>query len=98
MSGILWDVMSAQNLAVTINRQDTSINTIAETKALTQKVFEIHKITAADFNKSYNWYIKHPEALKLIFDSIYSQKQRENVSELKTKSLHDSLNKKIPVE
>ncbi len=94
MKSILWDVMSAQNLATALQMKDSSINAIAETKALTQKVFEIHKITPADFDKSYNWYVKHPEAMKLIFDSLYTQKQRENNLQTKVKNLQDSLQKK----
>ena len=94
MKSILWDVMRAQNLATTLQRQDSSVNAIAETKTLTQKIFNIHKITAADFDKSYDWYLKHPEALKLIFDSLYIQKQRENSLQLKEKDTHDSLHKK----
>ena len=77
MKSILWEVMSAQSLATALQRQDSSINTIAETKALTQKIFEMHKITAVDFDESYTWYVRHPESMKLIFDSLYVQKQRE---------------------
>ncbi len=94
MKSILWDVMSAQNLATALQRQDSSVNTVAETNALTQKIFEIHKINAADFSKSYTWYIKHPEAMKLIFDSLYIQKERENNLQMKKKNFHDSLQKK----
>jgi len=75
MKNIIWDVMRAHALAVEITKKDSSVNERAETKALTQKVFAIHKIKAADFNKSYNWYIKHPDAMSIIFDTLYAQKQ-----------------------
>ncbi len=97
MESILWDVMGAQNLASVMQRHDSSLNTIAQTNAFTKKIFEIHKITAVDFNKSYNWYVGHPDVLKLIFDSLYTQKQRENVLQLKKKNLQDSIHKKIVV-
>lgn len=96
MKSILWDVMSAQSLAFYLQRQDSLINTITETKVLSQKIFEIHKITEADFNKSYNWYVKHPEAMKLIFDSLYTQKQRENHLQMNRRNLQDSIHKKMP--
>ena len=100
MKNVLWDVMSAQFMAQGISRKDSPVNTMAQTKALTQKVFEIHKITAADFNKSYDWYIKHPETMKRIFDSLYTQKQRDHSLELELnrKHLDSSFKKKIPVK
>lgn len=94
MKSILWDVMSAQSLAIVLQRQDSAIKTIPETEVLTQRVFEIHKMTVGEFNKSYNWYIKHPEALALIFDSLYTQKQRDNMLEMERRNLPDSLKKK----
>lgn len=96
MKSVLWDVMRAQNLAVTVSRSDTTTNTIAVTKALTEKIFQIHKISAEDFNKSYNWYIRHPELMRLMFDSLYSQKQRANRLQLEQERMPDSSHHKIP--
>ena len=78
MKSILWDVMRAQTLANEMAIKDSSVNAVTETKLLSAKVFSIHKTDSADFNESYNWYVKHPDVLKLIFDSLYVQKQREN--------------------
>jgi hypothetical protein len=86
MKSILWDVMRAQTLANEIARKDSSVNTAIETKSLSKKVFQIHKTDSANFNKSYNWYVKHPDVLKLIFDSLYVQKERENSLILKKKN------------
>lgn len=76
MTEIMWDVLRAQALASEISRRDSVLNIIAETRALTQKVLDVHKTTAADYNKSYNWYSKHPDVMQIIFDSLYNQKQR----------------------
>ena len=76
MKSILWDVMRAQSLAQEIAAKDSTLNLAAETKIFSQKVFEIHKTDSVRFAQSYNWYVKHPETLKLIFDSLYAQKQR----------------------
>jgi len=76
MKPLMWDVIRADALAGEIAKKDSLINDTTETKLLTQKVFELHKITENDFNKSYEWYIKHPEVMKIIFDSLYSQKQK----------------------
>jgi Leucine-rich repeat (LRR) protein len=76
MKSILWDVMRAQSLAQETAAKDTTLSVATQTKILSQKVFEIHKTDSVRFAQSYNWYVKHPEKLKLIFDSLYAQKQR----------------------
>lgn len=89
MKNILWDVMRAQSLSREIVLKDSTIDLAIKTKSLTQKVFEIHKTDSAQFNKSYNWYVKHPTDLKLIFDSLYAQKERENSLESRMKQKYD---------
>ncbi len=98
MSGIMWDIIRAQALANEVARKDSSINIESQTKALTQKVFEIHRVTSSSFDNSYNWYSGHPDILRLMFDSLYTQKQRENDKSMKEKYNHirkDSLLRKI---
>jgi hypothetical protein len=86
MKSILWDVMRAQTLASEIARKDSSVNAAVETKILSKKAFQIHKTDSATFNTSYNWYLKHPNVLKVIFDSLYVQKERENSLIIKKKN------------
>ncbi len=76
MGDVLWDVMRMQFLAEEVVASDSSVNKEEELKKLTEKVFKIHKITSVKFDKSYDWYIKHPELLNRIFDSMQVQKQR----------------------
>lgn len=76
MVDVLWDVMRVQFLSEEIAVSDSSVNKEEELKALTNKVFKIHKTTSVKFDKSYDWYVRHPELLKRIFDSIQVQKQR----------------------
>lgn len=89
MKSILWDVMRAQSLSGEIALKDSTVDLAIKTKSLTQKVFEIHKTDSAQFNKSYNWYVKHPTDLKLIFDSLYAQKERENSLQARMKQKYD---------
>ncbi|MEO9004988.1 MAG: DUF4296 domain-containing protein [Ginsengibacter sp.] len=91
MSNILWDIMRSQTLAYEIARKDSTVNEAIETKALSQKVFSIYKIDSAYFNKSYNWYVRHPAILKTIFDSMYVQKESENNLKLDRKNMLDTL-------
>lgn len=76
MTKIMWDVLRAQALAAEISRLDSAANLVAETKTYTQKALDIHNTSVADYNKSYNWYSKHPDIMQIIFDSLYNQKQR----------------------
>jgi Domain of unknown function (DUF4296) len=85
MQKILWDVIRAQALSSEMARKDSSVNEIAETKVLTERVFEIHKTTSNEFNQSYTWYTNHPDIIKIIFDSLNNQNQRESQLEMKEK-------------
>lgn len=85
MQSILWDLMRAQTLASQTALKDSSVDAAFETKILSEKIFQIHKTDSAKFSKSYTWYLKHPDRLKLIFDSLYAQKQREKDTSLKRK-------------
>lgn len=84
MQNILWDVFGAQALASEQAMHDSTINQAAQTKTLSAQVFKLHHTDSAQFNKSYNWYVKHPVLLKKIFDSLYTQKQREITPRIKT--------------
>jgi|SRR5690242_16610208 hypothetical protein len=85
MKDILWDVMRAQTLAQETSLKDSGISMPLEIKLLSKKIFKMHNTDSSHFVESYNWYVKHPEALKVIFDSLYNQKQRESEKELKRK-------------
>lgn len=85
MQKVLWDVLRAQALSTEISRKDSTVNEIAETKILTQKVFEINSVTPAAFNRSYTWYTSHPDVMLIIFDSLNAQNQRESQLEMTEK-------------
>ncbi len=78
MTEIMWDVLQAQALATETFRKDSATSPAAETKVLTQKVLDVHNVSIEEYNKSYNWYSKHPDVMEIIFDSLYNQKQRSN--------------------
>ena len=88
MQNILWDVIRAQALSGEMARRDSSINEIAETQLMTRKVFEIHNVTPSAFDLSYAWYTSHPEMMRIIFDSMNSQNQRQNDLKLKREDMH----------
>lgn len=95
MQDILWDVIRAQALSGEMAHKDSTINEVAQTKILTQKVFEIHNITSSAFDQSYAWYTSHPEMMRIIFDSMNNQNQRQN--DLRMKGGYKQL-KKDPIK
>jgi hypothetical protein len=94
MQKILWDILRAEALSSEYARRDSTINEVAELKILTGKVFQIHKITSLTFDESYKWYTGHQDVLKVLFDSLNSQAQRENKIETKEKPKPE---KKMPL-
>ncbi|MEO6838249.1 MAG: DUF4296 domain-containing protein [Ginsengibacter sp.] len=98
MGNIMWDIMRAQSLASEMGLKDSTLDVPFKTKLLSQEVFKIHKTDSTQFNKSYNWYVKHPDVLNRIFDSIYAQKQRLSNPELKKNQIHHIPKKNIKVE
>lgn len=85
MELILWDVVRSQALSAEEARKDSTINEIAQTKVLAQKVFKIHNITYAEYDKSYKWYTNHPDIMKILLDSLSNHIQEENKEDFKEK-------------
>lgn len=101
MSAIMWDMMRAQALAAEVARKDSSMTADAHREMFTKKVFQVHRVTADDFDKSYNWYMEHPKMMKEMFDSLYSHKQKENeqaIQERHRSPRADSVYKKILIK
>jgi len=85
MQHVLWDVIRAQALSAELARKDSTLNEVAESKALTQKVFTIYKISPQLFSQSYSWYTSHPDVMQVMFDSITAQQERISQQELDSK-------------
>jgi hypothetical protein len=83
MQNILWEMIKAQALSAGMARKDSTVNEMDEAKILNQKIFEIHHITSAAFDQSYAWYTSHPEIMRIIFDSMNIQNQRQNSLRMK---------------
>lgn len=71
MREVMWDMMKAGEFmeAYILNR-DTSIDKAAEAMAWNNKVYELHNITRAQFEKSYAYYKDHPAMMKQILDTL----------------------------
>jgi hypothetical protein len=71
MQDVMWDIVRAEEfLNGYVIYRDTSIDKIAEAKKWYDKIYQLHKITKKDFDKSYAYYNGHPDLMKQILDSL----------------------------
>lgn len=76
MGNILFEISMAEEFVNTYVARDTSKNRPAEIEKEYQKIFLLHKITEAEFKKSYNFYRSHTEIFKSMMDSLNARSQR----------------------
>jgi len=77
MAVILWDIIQADQFSNQYMIRDSArINVKAETMGLYQEIFRIHHTTKEEFQKSYQYYLAHPDITKLMFDSLSAQANR----------------------
>lgn len=70
MQAVLWDMISAgEFLNAYVNYKD-SIDKEAESLKRYGQVFQFHKISKAEFDKSWLYYRQHPEKMRPILDSL----------------------------
>jgi hypothetical protein len=78
MQEVMWDYMRADAYAAEILKKDTAKNDTLENIRLQKMIFSKHKITKADFDKSYEYYVAHPKMMNTILDSISAKQNRAN--------------------
>ena len=68
MEKVLWDMMLADRYSAQyLLRDSASRNVKVETMKLYEQVFQIHKISQAEFVKSFKYYLNRPDITKVIF-------------------------------
>lgn len=77
MQQIFWDIIRGDILAQEIVKNDSTKNVKTESLAITEKVLLIHHTNKDKFEKSMSFYSKHPQLLKVIFDSIDARQTRK---------------------
>jgi hypothetical protein len=82
MQAVMWDMIRAGDfLNNYVFYRDTSVDKIAETRKWNEKIFQIHKITRDQFDKSYAYYRQHPQLMKAVMDSISKTKVEDIVTQ-----------------
>lgn len=92
MQAVLWDMMRAdQFLADYVLNKDTSLKKDETRFNMYQQVFAIHKIDKEIYQRSLNYYMDHPDLLKVILDSISKPKLAPVIDSVKSKAILDSV-------
>ncbi|MDP4150694.1 MAG: DUF4296 domain-containing protein [Bacteroidota bacterium] len=85
MSGILWDMVQADQYTDTYLVKDSAhINVKTATMQLYLKVFQLHKISLEEFRKSMRYYLDHPDMTRSLFDSVINRGNRQRAESFKT--------------
>ena len=71
MTSVISDILIADAVAFEKNSHDSTINIKSLSPVYYRQIFLLHKISKDDFFKSYNYYLNHPDLLKVILDSAY---------------------------
>ncbi|MDP9229987.1 MAG: DUF4296 domain-containing protein, partial [Bacteroidota bacterium] len=96
MGNVLWDLIRADEFVLNYVH-DSTRSKKQESIKLYQQVFQIHKITKEEFEKSFSFYKKHPEILQPLLDTLERRKKREIEKETELHNFIDtSTRTKIP--
>ena len=77
MRAVLWDVIKADVFTAEFIKKDSSKNAASENLKLQQQIFAIHKISKADFYRSYDYYKAHTEIFKQVMDSMVVRAEKD---------------------
>jgi hypothetical protein len=78
MRNILWDLMLADQYSTVYLIKDSAQKDIKlETMKLYQQVFDLHRVTKAEFDESYSFYLEHPNISAVLFDSLAAMANRK---------------------
>ncbi len=74
MRSVIWDMMRAdQFMGDFIFAKDSLANKTAVSAKWYGEVLALHKISQAEFKKSYEYYSSHPKLMKDLMDSVSKQ-------------------------
>jgi Domain of unknown function (DUF4296) len=85
METLLWQLMQSDEY---VNKQlvkDSLKKASIEKMKIYQQVFDLNGISLAEFKKSYQFYMTHPDISKVMFDSIAAKAVRQRTDMYKPK-------------
>ena len=79
METIVWQLMQSDEYVNTLLAKDSTKKSSTERILRYQAIFELNKTSMAEFKKSYQFYMAHPDITKLMFDSILARAGRQRI-------------------
>jgi len=85
MQNIFWDMIRGEILAREMIKKDSTLNMKSAGLTITEKIFAIYNIDRIKFERSLDFYEKHPALMKVIFDSLHAVQTRKNSTVIEKK-------------
>ncbi len=76
MEGVLWDMVLADQYASYLTKDSSHLDLKKEHLRLYEQVFRLHDVTRDKFQKSYKYYLDHPDLSQTLFDSLVNKGNR----------------------
>ncbi len=96
MRDVLWDMIRAgEFLNGYVLSRDSSLDKAAESQKWYNKIYQMHKVNKAQFDKSFAYYKDHPLLLKTIFDSLARKQVNTRPVPLNADTTNNIQNRKI---
>lgn len=93
MREVMWDIIRAgEFLNGFVINKDSSVNKIAESEKWYAKVYQLHKISKEEFDKSYAYYKDHPALMKEMLDSLAKRQVYVSPVIRDSTTIRDSIN------
>ena len=99
MREIVWDMTRiSEFLNSFVFPKDSTLDKIAESEKWYAKVYQLHKTTKEEFDRSYTFYREHPDLMKELLDSLSKKTMpvRPLTPVKDSTSFRDSIRKRTP--
>lgn len=98
MMAVMYDLMrSTEFLNTYVFSRDSNINKQSEAQKWHEKVFAMHKISRADFERSYAYYKANPELMRTVMDSL-SKKEIQAANVVSPVPTPENTGQAVPVQ
>jgi hypothetical protein len=82
MENVFWDYIRADVFARDFTRKDSLKRDTIENVRLQKKIFSYYNISKEDFYRSYDYYLKHPDLMNAVLDSMVAKQNRIRQQEI----------------
>lgn len=92
MQSVMWDMMRADHfLTDYVFPKDSAVDKVAVSFKYYQRIFDIHRISKEQFQKSYLFYTSHPALFKIMMDSLSKAPEAAPAEVMQPVAVEDSI-------